>query len=75
MLFCLKGCGSVFGLLPKKCLSLLFLSKLSRDSDNFVRVRLLLGTKVKPRDRTSICGTVRVFVERLVMYCSLFSNV
>ena len=74
MLFFLKGCCSVGGLFLKKCLSLLLLSKLSRGSDSCVCDWTRLGTKVKPRERTSFCGDVSVLDERLVIYLSLFSS-
>ena len=72
VLFFLKGCGSLDGLSLKKCFILLLLSKLSRESDSGICGVTLLGTKVRPRERTSICGGLRVFEERLVIYFSLF---
>ena len=74
MLFFLKGCCSVGSLLLKKCLSLLLLTKLFRGSDSCVCDCTLLGTKVKPRERTSFCGGVSVLDERLVIYLSLFCS-
>ena len=50
----------------------LLLSKLSRESDSGICGVTLLGTKVRHRERTSICGGLRVFEERLVIYFSLF---
>ena len=47
LLFFLKGCVSVGALLLKKCFSLLFLSKLSKDLCNWVVDCVRLGTKVK----------------------------
>ena len=75
MLFFLKGCGSVDGWFLKKYLILLFLSKLCRDSVKLFCGGVLLGTKVRPSERTSSCVVVRVLDERLVMYFSLFSVV
>ena len=71
VLFSLKGCGSVDGRSLKKCLILFPLSKSSRDSMSWDWSKCLLGTKVKPNDRTSVWGGSRVLEERLVMYFSL----
>ena len=73
-LFFLKGWGFEAGLFLKKNRSRLLLSNLSRDSDIGVSGWAPLGTKVKPNERTSNCGGVRVLDERLVMYFALFSN-
>ena len=56
VLFFLKGCGSVDGWFLKKCFNLLLLSKASRDSDRCTFGGDQLGTKVKPRGRTSNWG-------------------
>ena len=72
VLFFLKGCGSVDGLFLKKYFSLLFLSKLLRDSGSCVFGGVQLGIKVKPKARTSNCGGLRDFDERFVMYLVLF---
>ena len=74
VLFFLKGCGSVDGLFLKKCLSLVFLSNCSRDSVNSVCEEAWLGTKFRPKARTSSCGELNVFEDRLVMYLFLFSS-
>ena len=72
-LFFLNGCGSTCGLSLKKNLSRLLLSKSLRDSDMGIGGESLLGTKVKPNERTSNCGGLRVFDDRLVIYLLLFS--
>lgn len=74
VLFFLNGCGSVGGRFLKKCLSLLFLLNLLRDSDSCVCDEVRLGTKVKPKARTSDCGELRVLDERLVIYLPLLSS-
>ena len=60
------------GLFLKKCFIRLLLSKLSKDSSICVGNEILLGTKVKPKDRTSSCGGLRVLDERLVTYLLMF---
>ena len=74
VLFSLKGCGSVGDLFWKKYLILLFLSNSSRDSSSWACGLDPLGTKVKPRERTSKCEGLKVFEERLVMYFCLFNS-
>ena len=44
------------------------------DSSNGICGVVLLGTKFKPRDRTSICVGLSVLEERLVMYFCLLSS-
>ena len=60
-------------MLLKKNLRRLLLSKLSRDSDIGISGGFLLGTKVRPNERTSTCGGLRDLEERLVMYLFLFN--
>ena len=67
MLFFLKGCGSVDGWFLKKCFNLLLLSKASRDSGKCTIGEVQLGTKVRPKARTSNCGGFSVLDERLLM--------
>ena len=55
-LFFLNGCGSTCDLSLKKNLSRLLLSKSLRDSEMGIGGVSLLGTKVKPNERTSNCG-------------------
>ena len=74
VLLSLKGCGSEDGLFLKKCLSLLLLSKRSRESVSSVCDEAWLGTKFKPKARTSNCGELSVLEDRLVMYFSLFRS-
>ena len=52
VIFFLRGCGSMCGLFLKKDL---FLSKLLRDSSSGVCGSVLLGTKFRPKARTSTC--------------------
>ena len=73
-LFPLKGCIVAGCLLLKKSFNLLLLSKFLRGSGSWLRDPLRLGTKGKPRERTSTCGGVRVLEERLVIYFCLFNN-
>ena len=60
--------GSVGGCFLKKYFSLLLLSKLLRVSDSFDDDLSLLGTKVRPKERTSSCGELSFLEERLVMF-------
>ena len=62
------------GLFRKKKLSLLLLSKLLRDSSSENCGSCMLGTKLRPRDRTSRCVGLRVLDERFVIYLCLFIN-
>ena len=66
-LFSLKGCVVAGCLFLKKICCLW-------GSGSWLRDLLRLGTKVKPKERTSTCGGVRVLEERLVIYFCLFRN-
>ena len=72
VLFSLKGCGSVGDLFWKKYLILLFLSNSSRDSSSWACGLDPLGTKVKPRERTSKCEGLKVL--RRDWLCILFMD-
>ena len=60
------------GLLPKKCLTRRDLENLSKsDSKPSKVVRLGVGTKLRPLDRTSSERGVRLWLLRLIMYLLL----
>ena len=68
VLLVLNGCISFGGWFLKKYLSLLDLSNCDNAFCNAIFCIFLLGTKDSPLVCILFCATVRVFVDRFVMY-------